>query len=103
VKVEPTAYHLSNIVDTVNFGVVGFEDTNDVARLQRGQRGLELQTGSLIFPHTHVVMVAIDIRMMIPGIIPRVSNTNGIDRTPRPIWVFIMRIAAPNQLACIHP
>jgi hypothetical protein len=49
--------------------------------------------------HTHVVMMAIDTRIIIPGIMPRVSKTNGIDRTPRPIWVFIMRIAAPNQLA----
>ena len=52
-------------------------------------------------PHTHVVMMAIANRMMIPGIMPRVSKTNGIDRTPRPIWVFIMRIAAPIQPAYV--
>ena len=31
-------YHFSNIINAVNFRVVGFEDADDVARLQRGQK-----------------------------------------------------------------
>ena len=37
-------------------------------------------------------------RMIMPGIIPKVSKTNGIESTPSPICVFIMRIDVP-----IHP
>lgn len=36
-------------------------------------------------------------RMMIPGISPRVSKTAGIDKTPRPICVLIIRTAVPNH------
>ena len=43
-------------------------------------------------------MRAIAIRQMIPGISPRVSNTEGIDKTPKPIIVLIMMI--PDM---IHP
>ena len=48
-------------------------------------------------PHTHVVMAAIASRMIMPGIIPRVSKTSGIESTPSPICVFIMRIDVPIQ------
>ena len=78
-------YHFSNIINAVNFRVVGLEDTDDIARLRRGQKGAVNWIGISLFPHTHVVMAAIDTRMIMPGIMPKVSKTKGIDRTPRPI------------------
>ena len=45
----------------------------------------------------HVVIPAMAQRMTTPGIIPRDPKTIGIDRTPRPICVFIMRPALPTQ------
>jgi hypothetical protein len=48
-------------------------------------------------PRTQVVMIAIANRMIIPGIIPSVSKTSGIESTPSPICVFIMRIDVPIQ------
>ena len=36
-------------------------------------------------------------RQMTPGIIPNESNVVGIARTPRPIWVFIIRTIVPVQ------
>jgi hypothetical protein len=51
-------------------------------------------------PHTQVVMLAIASRMMMPGIIPSVSKTRGIESTPSPICVFIIRIAVPIQPTC---
>lgn len=53
---------------------------------------------AFLYPHTQVVMIAIASRMIMPGIIPKVSKTNGIESTPSPICVFIMRIDVP-----IHP
>jgi hypothetical protein len=46
---------------------------------------------------TQVVMPAIASKMIMPGIIPSVSKTNGIESTPSPICVFIMRIDVPIQ------
>jgi hypothetical protein len=48
-------------------------------------------------PRTQVVMPAIASKMIMPGIIPKVSKTNGIESTPSPICVFIMRIDVPIQ------
>lgn len=50
-------------------------------------------------------MVATMRRQIIPGMRPRTLNAEGKDRTPRPIWVFIMSPAVPTQptwnlLAC---
>lgn len=39
---------------------------------------------------------------MMPGAIPRWWKTTGIESTPRPICVFIMRIAVPNQPSYAH-
>jgi len=41
--------------------------------------------------------MAIANRMIMPGIIPSVSKTSGIESTPSPICVFIMRIDVPIQ------
>jgi hypothetical protein len=48
-------------------------------------------------PRTQVVMPVIASRMIMHDIIPRVSKTNGIESTPSPICVFIMRIDVPIQ------
>lgn len=42
-------------------------------------------------------MPAMTNRQMMPGIRPNVSNAEGIDRTPRPIMVFIRRATVPIQ------
>lgn len=36
-------------------------------------------------------------RQMTPGTIPSEFNADGMDRTPRPIWVFIMRATVPKK------
>jgi len=45
----------------------------------------------------HVVMPAMVQSRMTPGTMPSVSNTDGNDKTPRPIWVFIIKPAVPSQ------
>lgn len=35
-----------------------------------------------------------------PGIRPNVSNADGIERTPKPIFVFIIRATVPSQPTC---
>jgi hypothetical protein len=44
-----------------------------------------------------VVKAAMTQRMMTPGTKPSVSNATGIERTPSPIWVFIIRAAVPSH------
>lgn len=48
----------------------------------------------------HVVMPAMASRQMRPGMSPRVSNVAGIDKTPRPICVFIMSATVPTHPTC---
>ena len=48
----------------------------------------------------HVVMQATMMRQISPGISPNASKADGIDRTPRPICVFIMRATVPSQPSC---
>lgn len=45
----------------------------------------------------HVVITPTAHRQITPGTIPRESNAVGMERTPRPSWVFIMRITVPKN------
>lgn len=54
---------------------------------------------SLNLPATYadqVVMTEMAIRMITPGTMPKESKASGIDKTPKPISVFIMRTDAAN-------
>jgi hypothetical protein len=45
----------------------------------------------------HVVIPAMTQRTITPGITPKELKATGIERTPRPIWVFIIRTEVPNH------
>jgi hypothetical protein len=82
---RPSKYHFPNVVDAINFRMGMFKNANDIARLEWGQKGVVIPIALSLFQHTHVVMMAIDTKIMMPGIMPRVSKTKGIDKTPSPI------------------
>lgn len=50
-----------------------------------------------IMKSDHVVIPAMRQRTITPGITPRELKATGIERTPSPIWVFIMRTEVPNH------
>jgi hypothetical protein len=84
--------------------VAQFEATDDIVGLARMNGRISkvaLDALARVIPaHTHVVMTATAIRVTIPGTNPRVLKAAGMERTPMPICVLIIRNAVPIHPTC---
>ena len=97
-------HDVASIVDTVHLQVAQFEATDDIVGLAKMNGRISkvaLNALARIIPaHTHVVITATAIRVTIPGTNPRVLKAAGMERTPMPICVLIIKNAVPTHPTC---